>query len=111
MQYSQRDPNRDHRHGRIYRLVYKNKPLLEPTTQAGKTIPELLEQLKTYEPRTRYRARRELRDRDRDQVLAAVDAWLKRTRSERMRSTSTSCVKPCGWKRAFEAIDEKLFDG
>ena len=35
MQYSQRDPNRDHEHGRIYRLVYTNKPLLEPVTQAG----------------------------------------------------------------------------
>ncbi len=30
MQYSQRDPNRDHIHGRVYRLFYKNKPLLKP---------------------------------------------------------------------------------
>ena len=36
MQYSQRDPNRDHAHGRIYRLVYKDKPLLKPVTQFGK---------------------------------------------------------------------------
>ena len=28
MQYSQRDPNRDRRHGRIYRLVFAEKPLL-----------------------------------------------------------------------------------
>ncbi|MEZ6075338.1 MAG: hypothetical protein R3C56_06610 [Pirellulaceae bacterium] len=27
MQYSQRDPNRDHEHGRVYRLVYKDNPL------------------------------------------------------------------------------------
>ena len=76
MQYSQRDPNRDHKHGRIYRMVCKNKPLIQPETQAGKSIDELLTQLTTYETRTRYRARRELHDRDRDDVLAAVDRWI-----------------------------------
>lgn len=76
MQYSQRDPNRDHTHGRIYRLVYKNKPLLTPVTQYNKPILELLEQLKEYEPRTRYRARRELRDRSTPEVLAAINKWV-----------------------------------
>jgi len=76
MQYSQRDPNRDHSHGRIYRLVYKNKPLLTPVTQFGKSIPELLDQLKEYEPRTRYRVRRELRDRPTAEVLAAINKWV-----------------------------------
>ncbi|HEY3897016.1 MAG TPA: heme-binding protein [Chthoniobacter sp.] len=76
MQYSQRDPNRDHTHGRIYRLVYKNKPLLTPVTQYGKPLPELLDQLKEYEPRTRYRARRELRDRPTPEVLAAINKWV-----------------------------------
>ena len=75
MQYSQRDPNRDHEHGRVYRLVYKDKPLLEPELQADKTVPELLGQLRSYETRTRYRARRELRARDKQEVLQAVDAW------------------------------------
>ncbi len=76
MQYSQRDPNRDHKHGRIYRMVCKNKPLIEPETQAGKSIDELLTQLTAYETRTRYRARRELHDRDQAEVLAAVDRWI-----------------------------------
>jgi putative heme-binding domain-containing protein len=76
MQYSQRDPNRDHEHGRMYRLVYKNKPLLKPTLQHGKSIEELLTQLEEYEPRTRYRARRELHARPKSEVLAAVDRWL-----------------------------------
>ena len=57
MQYSQRDPDRDHTRGRIYRLVYTKKKLLEPVTQYGKSEMELLEQLRQYEPRTRYRAR------------------------------------------------------
>jgi putative heme-binding domain-containing protein len=76
MQYSQRDPNRDHSHGRLYRLVYKNKPLLKPVTQAGKPVYEVLEQLKEYETRTRYRARRELRDRPTPEVLANVNKWV-----------------------------------
>jgi putative heme-binding domain-containing protein len=76
MQYSQRDPNRDHEHGRLYRLVYTKKPLLKPVTQFGKSVSELLDQLKEYETRTRYRARRELRDRPTAEVLAAISAWL-----------------------------------
>jgi len=75
MQYSQRDPNRDKTHGRLYRLTAKGRPLLAPVTQHGKTVPEILDQLKEYEPRTRYRARRELRDRPRAEVLAATKTW------------------------------------
>ena len=76
MQYSQRDPNRDHKHGRLYRLVHKKTPLLKPVTQAGKPVGELLDQLKEYESRTRYRARRELRDRQTPEVLAAINRWV-----------------------------------
>lgn len=76
MQYSQRDPNRDHAHGRLYRLVYEPKPLLEPVLQADQSIEALLEQLTAYETRTRYRARRELRARSPQQVLNAVDKWI-----------------------------------
>ena len=76
MQYSQRDPNRDHVHGRIYRLVYTEKPLLTPETQAGKPIAEVLDQLKSPEWRTRYRARADLQARPQAEVLAAAKAWL-----------------------------------
>ena len=75
MQYSQRDPNRDHTRGRIYRLVGKDRPLVKPATQFGKTVPELLDQFEEYEWRTRYRVRRELRDRPTEEVVAAVKAW------------------------------------
>jgi len=76
MQYSQRDPNRDHVHGRLYRLYAKDRPLLKPVLQAGRTVPELLDQLREYEPRTRYRARRELRDRRASEVLPALTRWV-----------------------------------
>ena len=76
MQHSVRDPKRDNRHGRIYRVHYTKKPLVEPVEIAGASVPELLELLKTYEDRTRYRVRTELRDRPTDEVMTAVDAWL-----------------------------------
>lgn len=76
MQYSQRDPNRDHVRGRVYRLVAKDRPLVKPVTQFGKSEAELLEQLREYEPRTRYRVRIELGGRPTDLVVAAVKAWV-----------------------------------
>ena len=82
MQYSQRDPNRDHVHGRIYRLYYKDKPLLKPVTQFGKPVVELLDQLKEYEWRTRCRARSELQARPKAETLAALGGWLTKNASD-----------------------------
>lgn len=76
MQYSQRDPNRDHSRGRVFRLVHNDRPLVKPVTQFDKTEAELLEQLREYEPRTRYRARRELAARPTELVVAAVSEWV-----------------------------------
>lgn len=76
MQYSIRDPGRDHGHGRIWRITYKNKPLLEPVVIAGRSAPDLLELLKTYEDRVRYRARIELRNHPRDVVSKALAEWV-----------------------------------
>lgn len=76
MQYSQRDPSRDHTRGRIYRLVHKDRPLVKSVTQFDKSVPELLSQLSEYEWRTQYRARRELRDRPTSDVVAGITTWL-----------------------------------
>jgi putative heme-binding domain-containing protein len=76
MQYSQRDPNRDHVKGRIYRLVFTEKPLLDPDTQFGRPTLDVLEQLKTPEWRTRYRARADLQARPQAEVLAAARGLL-----------------------------------
>jgi glucose/arabinose dehydrogenase len=76
MQHSLRDPNRDVEHGRIWRIVYKKRPLVDKPKIAGASVPELLELLKVYEDRTRYRARRELREHPEAEVMAAVDKWV-----------------------------------
>jgi len=77
MQHNARDPLRDHVHGRIYRVTYPSRPLVTPAKVAGASIPELLENLKLPEYRTRYRTRRELRGRDKSEVFAAVQNWTK----------------------------------
>lgn len=72
MQYSQRDPNRDHEHGRLYRMVYTGKPLLTPELQHDQPTTKLVDQLNSPEMRTRYRARRVLRGRDKAEVFTAL---------------------------------------
>ena len=76
MQHNARDPLRDHVHGRIYRVTYPSRPLVEPAKVAGASIPELLDNLKLPEFRTRYRSRRELRGRDPQEVLNHVKSWV-----------------------------------
>jgi len=78
MQHNARDPKRDHDHGRIYRVTYPSRPLVKPAKVAGASLPELLENLKSPEYRTRYRTRRELRGRPASQVIPAVKAWAKK---------------------------------
>lgn len=109
MQYSQRDPSRDHVRGRVYRLVAKDRPLLKPATQFGKSVPEILEQLREYEWRTRYRARRELRDRPTPEVKAALDTWLARLQKDdpaydRLRTEALWILQ------SHHAVDAKLLE-
>ncbi len=76
MQHSLRDPNRDTSHGRIWRITHKDRPLIPPAKIAGEPIPQLLDLLKTYEDRTRYRVRIELSARKTDEVMAALEKWI-----------------------------------
>jgi len=76
MQHNARDPLRDHVHGRIYRITYPSRPLVEPAKIDGATIEVLLDNLKLPEYRTRYRTRRELRGRNPSEVLARLKIWV-----------------------------------
>ena len=76
MQHSIRDPNRDHSHGRIWRVSYKDRPLVKSPKIAGATTVELLDLLKSYEDRTRFRVRRELRLHKTKVVVRAIDKWV-----------------------------------
>ncbi|HVS08539.1 MAG TPA: PVC-type heme-binding CxxCH protein [Planctomycetota bacterium] len=75
MQHHLRDPNRDHAHGRVYRVTARGRPLLEASAIAGRPLDELLELLRSPEDRVRYRVRVELSARDSAEVVAAARAW------------------------------------
>ena len=67
---------RDHTHGRIWRIVYKHRPLLTPPKIEGEPVSALLDLLKTYENATRHLARRELQERDPQVVIPDLEQWV-----------------------------------
>lgn len=76
MQHSARDPLRDQIHGRIYRITYPERPLVEPAKIHDAPIATLFENLTLPEYRSRYRTRRELRSRNAAEVLPALEKWI-----------------------------------
>jgi putative heme-binding domain-containing protein len=77
MQHNIRDPNRDHSHGRIYRMTAKGRDLVPPRKMKGKPLPEVLSAFYAKDNGTRYRARLELSGRKTDEVVAALANWTK----------------------------------
>lgn len=75
MQHHIRDPNRDHAHGRIYRITYEGRPLLKPARIDGQPIEALLDLLKEPENNVRTRAKIELGNHASAQVIAALKKW------------------------------------
>jgi glucose/arabinose dehydrogenase/mono/diheme cytochrome c family protein len=76
MQHNARDPLRDHVHGRVYRITYPSRPLVEPAKIVGESVETLLDNLKLPEFRSRYRTRAELRGRDTGEVLDKMKTWI-----------------------------------
>ncbi len=75
MQHNIRDPNRDHRHGRIYRMVAEGRPLQEPVAIDGEPIGKLLDNLKHPVDGVRYRTRIELSERPTGEVIRELEKW------------------------------------
>src|SRR5947207_4978256 len=75
MQHHIRDPNRDHAHGRIYRITYEGRPLLKPAKIDGQPVDKLLDLLKEPENNVRTRAKIELGKHSAGEVIAAVKKW------------------------------------
>ncbi|MCH7228361.1 PVC-type heme-binding CxxCH protein [Haloferula sp. A504] len=77
MQHNIRDPKRDKKHGRIYRMVCKDRPLQEPVAIDDQPIAKLLENLKHPVDGVRHRTRIELSEHESGEVMAAVKEWMK----------------------------------
>ncbi len=76
-QYSLRDPRRDRKSGRIWRIAPKGAELQDPPKIAEAKISGLLDNLKRPEYRYRYWTRRELRDsHPAEDVITELDAWI-----------------------------------
>ena len=71
-QYSLRDPRRDRKAGRIWRIVPKGAELPPAPKIAGASESELVAMLDSPHYRYRYWAKRELRTRDKEIVLEAL---------------------------------------
>ena len=74
-------PLRDDAHGRIWRITYEDRPLVEPPALAGADVDTLLEALKSPEQLTRETARRLLRERpateaEAEALSAQVMEWV-----------------------------------
>ena len=76
LQHNLREPNRDHSHGRIWRVTYKGRPLVKAPKIAGEPVAALLALLDAPEDRTRYAARRELAQHKSSEVVPAVRKWV-----------------------------------
>ena len=72
MQHNMRDPNRDNKHGRIYRVTAKGRDLLKPVKMKGKPVNDVLQNFFSNTNAVRYRARLELSGRDTDELLPEV---------------------------------------
>ncbi len=77
LQHHLRDPNRDHQHGRLYRITYEGRPLMVPKKIDGQPVAALLDLLKEPENDVRLRAKIELGKHDAKEVTDAVEAWVK----------------------------------
>ncbi len=107
MQYSLRDPRRDTTHGRIWRITHKDRPLLQPVNLAELSTGELLDQLNEYEDRTRYRARRELRERPWAEVQVALDRWIVRLDTQHA-EYEHHLLEALWVQQARDAVDDEL---
>lgn len=95
MQHNMRDPNRDHEHGRIYRVTYNGRPLAEPVKLQGEPIDRVCDAFYAQGNAIRYRARLELTGRDSQEVVRQVAQWA--SRRDVSRPEDAQALLECLW--------------
>lgn len=75
-QHDFRDPRRDHEHGRIWRISYKGRPLVERPELVEAPVDDLVAHLGSPETWIRHQTRKELSERDPDEALGKIEAWV-----------------------------------
>lgn len=74
--YSFRDPRHIKTYGRVWRITHKTRPLDWQPDILGEPVPALLSNLGHSNYRARYHSRRELQQRNPDEVLPLLDDWV-----------------------------------
>ena len=72
-----RDPRRDHTHGRIWRITAKGRKTVPRPQFANKSVPQLLDSLKSPESFERQHVKRVLKEKGPETVLPALAPWVK----------------------------------
>ncbi|GAB3691920.1 L-sorbosone dehydrogenase [Spirosoma flavus] len=70
------DPRRDQQHGRIWRIVAKNRPLVKRPQLEKASIQELLDALRQPEDWTRLQAKQVLKRHGAKEVIPALEQWV-----------------------------------
>jgi mono/diheme cytochrome c family protein len=107
MQHNIRDPKRDKKHGRIFRMIHKDRPLQEPVAIHGQPIAALLDLLKHPIDGVRERARMELDTRAQAEVQPAVLAWMKQFDPKKAEHAHP-LLEALWWHQRHNIRDEKL---
>ncbi|GAB4026001.1 L-sorbosone dehydrogenase [Spirosoma gilvum] len=70
------DPRRDQQHGRIWRIVAKNRPLVKRPQLEKATVTELLDALRQPEDWTRLQAKQVLKRHGAKDVIPTLEKWV-----------------------------------
>lgn len=82
--YNLRDTSRDRRHGRIYRVTAKGRPLMERPKVAGESVDHLLSLLRHPSGAIRHQARVELSAHPSEEVIKKTLAWAANLQPEKV---------------------------
>jgi putative heme-binding domain-containing protein len=102
-----RDPRRDHRHGRIWRIVRKDRPLVPRPKLVDVPVARVLDHFKDSEQWTRLMARRALAERDGKEVAVALADWVKRLH-DRDPNAQRHLLEALWTYQAIDVVNEPL---
>lgn len=71
-----RDPRRDRKHGRVWRISYKGRPTVAKRNYAETSSEELISWLEASEEWVRQWSRQELKTRPADRIIALTRNWI-----------------------------------
>ena len=112
MQHNLRDPNRDQKHGRVYRVVMADRRVVKPIPIAGQPDRALVQMLADPTDRVRARARTELAGRPEESIVPAVREWLRQVEAAGAAASDREHqrLEALWMLRQFDVVDVPLLE-